>query len=62
MSDLHMQIANLKRQLEEQRKTLRDEMAMSVLNGLISKCGPEGAAAGAKIAYQYSDAMMEARK
>jgi hypothetical protein len=60
---LHMQIANLKRQLEEQRKTLRDEFAMAALTGFLSH--PDAGfnvESSAQVAFQYADAMLEARK
>ena len=45
-------------------KTLRDEFAMAALTGLVSDhdCGEVPAISVAHAAYEYADAMMEARK
>jgi len=45
-------------------KTLRDEFAMEALTGIVSDkdCGDVPAIAVARAAYEYADAMMEARK
>lgn len=41
--------------------TIRDYFAARVLNGLISKYGPENPKVGAEIAYKYADAMLKVR-
>ena len=45
-------------------KTLRDEFAMAALTGMLTDrdCGDVPATAVASAAYEYADAMMEARK
>lgn len=74
MSDdvlLRSEINFLKRENEALRQTLRDEFAKAALIGLLSNHGdagwhPDGEVqsqeGAALIAYEYADAMLEARK
>jgi hypothetical protein len=58
LSELHRPILTV----TQPRATLRDQFAMAALAGLLSDPTSSGPKGCAKVAYEYADAIMEARK
>lgn len=48
--------------IREPYATLRDQLAMSALSGLLADPSSSGPKGSAQAAYEYADAMLEARK